>query len=1094
VIGRAVLDVLENRRMMSRTIYVDAGAPVGVVHDGTSWTQAYTDLQQGLAAAVSGDQIRVADGTYKPKTGLWLPSATFQLKDGVGIYGGYAGYGAANADARDVAAYPTVLSGQVGPVGSYDGRSYHVVTGTGLGATTVLDGVTISAGRAKSGGGPSHGGGLYLTSSSLMLANCTFAGNVAEDRGGGMYALQSTVSLSGCVFDTNAAPYGGGLYADSSSMVLTDCTFVGNSNAPELPDVFFFPYGRGGGMYNSNSSATLTKCTFAANDARSPNDGYGGAIYNSRSSPTLTSCAFNGNTAIQLGGAVYNTDSSSPALVNCSFVANTAGGYVGSTIYGRGGAMYNVGSSSPTVTNSTFVANTAALDGSAVYSVTSSVPRITNSIFWANVAPTDAEIASGTGAGAIVTYCNVEGGYSGTGNINAEPKFVRKPWQGRYSFWEPGEADYGDLRLRAGSSGLDAGLNSAAAGIATDAAGNPRLQGNRVDMGAYEGATAAPSPAGVIYVDVNAVGANTGTTWTDAYTSLSAALKAAGNGGGEIRVADGVYRDGGRYSHSFALREGVAIYGGYAGYGAADPDARDVAAYPTVLTGEMTIGGLRYDAAHVVTAFWVDSSAVLDGVTVTGGNAKDNVLKQGGGGMYAALSAPTIRNVTFTGNTAFNSGGAVYNERSSPTFVGCSFVGNTADGAGMAYGGAMFGDGRSSPTVTNCTFRGNAALLGGAVYVSAGAAPVIANSLFVGNVAAASGAALHNSGVVSVINCTIVGNAANASGGAVYVASPSYATTIVNSIIRNNTGGSLVNNSSIYDVQVSYSAIQGGYAGIGNTGADPKFVRSPAIGADGKWGTADDDYGDLRLAFGSPAIDTGSNAAVPAGVTVDMAGNARLFDFPGAGTVAGVVVDMGAYELGMTVGLLNVATGQTLLLPAGGHVFTVETLVLAAGAKLDLKDSRLVLPYGAGVSPAADVAAWIAAGRNGGLWNGVGIFSSVAAADAEYATGVGYFDDGTKVTVRATEYGDANLDSRVDADDAAMMVLGKATGRTDWAGGNFNYRDGVNADDWMLFVRGAARTAASAQGPAAVSYASAFAADKDEVLGLESSGGMLALA
>src|SRR5262249_31173306 len=106
------LERLETRRLLSQTIYVDLNAP-GPTHDGTSWPTAYADLQQALTAAASGDQIHVADGTYKP-TASADRMISFNLKAGVSIYGGYAGAGAPNPDERDVLNHPTLLSGDIG--------------------------------------------------------------------------------------------------------------------------------------------------------------------------------------------------------------------------------------------------------------------------------------------------------------------------------------------------------------------------------------------------------------------------------------------------------------------------------------------------------------------------------------------------------------------------------------------------------------------------------------------------------------------------------------------------------------------------------------------------------------------------------------------------------------------------------------------------------------------------------------------------------------------------------------------------------------------------------------------------------------------
>src|SRR5437762_1321380 len=122
-----MVESLEPRRLFSRIWYVDASSPAHVP-DGNAWSTAYRDLQQALSASTSGDEIHVADGTYKP-TATTDRTLSFLPKSGVSLLGGYAGFGAGNPDARDWSAYVTTLSGDIGVTGTNTDNSYHVVVG-----------------------------------------------------------------------------------------------------------------------------------------------------------------------------------------------------------------------------------------------------------------------------------------------------------------------------------------------------------------------------------------------------------------------------------------------------------------------------------------------------------------------------------------------------------------------------------------------------------------------------------------------------------------------------------------------------------------------------------------------------------------------------------------------------------------------------------------------------------------------------------------------------------------------------------------------------------------------------------------------------
>ena len=236
-------------------------------------------------------------------------------------------------------------------------------------------------------------------------------------------------------------------------------------------------------MWNElNSNPELSDCIFRRNSAR-----LGGGMSNNNSSPTVNSCIFSQNsvsgagTGTGLGGGMF-CEGSDASLTNCLFDRNTASGPFAGT--GEGAGLYGT-VSSPQVVNCTLSGNEASSVGGAMYFSRSGNAVINNSILWAN---TPDQIVLG-GASVIVRYCDVQSGWSGTGNIDDDPLFV-----------DPGSAD---CHLSSGSPCIDAADNTAVpAGITTDLDGSPRFVDDPntsntgvpggaggaaiVDMGAYE--------------------------------------------------------------------------------------------------------------------------------------------------------------------------------------------------------------------------------------------------------------------------------------------------------------------------------------------------------------------------------------------------------------------------------------------------------------------------------------------------------------------------------------------------------------------------------------------------------------------------------
>ena len=225
-------------------LYVDADA--SGANDGTSWVNAYTDLQDALAAAEAGDEIWVAEGVYKPTTGV-VRTTTFGLVDGVAIYGGFAG-NEAFLHERDWYARPTVLSGDIGTVGNAADNVYHVVTATGVGGTAVLDGFSITGGRATGEGADGRGGGIYLDNANPSLRHLALLGNSANQGGGIFYSTGGgSPLLVNVVLSGNTAATGGGLYNAAGSPALINVTFSENSAT------------LGGALYDAGG-ATLANC------------------------------------------------------------------------------------------------------------------------------------------------------------------------------------------------------------------------------------------------------------------------------------------------------------------------------------------------------------------------------------------------------------------------------------------------------------------------------------------------------------------------------------------------------------------------------------------------------------------------------------------------------------------------------------------------------------------------------------------------------------------------------------------------------------------------------------------------------------------
>jgi hypothetical protein len=262
----------------------------------------------------------------------------------------------------------------------------------------------------------------------------------------------------------------------------------------------------------------------------------------------------------------------------------------------------------------------------------------------------------------------------------------------------------------------------------------------------------------IIYVDSAAAPGGNGTSWASAYHDLQDAL-AVGNysAGDVVWVAKGTYyptptldRDS-----SFQLRNQLALYGGFES-GDSLFSQRDVTSNPTILSGDIGVKGLRLDNSYsVVSGFFANETAVLDGFTIRDGQA-DDVLGGwvNGGGVYNFSSpnctGPTLANCIIRNNYAVFNGGGMYNLQNSPKVINCQFFNNRAN-----EGGAVFNGDCAFSVFENCLFReDSAASFGGAIHIHK-SAPQISGCRFEGNVSSIFGGAIYalNNANPLIVNC-----------------------------------------------------------------------------------------------------------------------------------------------------------------------------------------------------------------------------------------------------------------------------------------------------------------------------------------------------
>ena len=796
---------------------------VYVKENGTGSGTSWDDAMSSLSSAVQIANMYNADVWVAAGTyyGDSVSSHAFIIMEGVNVYGGFVGNEAANYD-LSLRDYTTNQT-------ILDGQNNQrlLFQNNDFSTHTVWDGFTVRNGNAKSNNNDGCGGGAYLKKG-VTLRNCVITENVASSYGGGVYTSYSD-------------------YYNNDTIFLINCRLSHNTSSYQA-----------GGAYLSRK-VTMLNCVIDHNVSH----GYGGGVYLAEDQNILSNCLVANNTAYEGHGAGVYTGSSTNIIRNSTIVNN------------------KIASNNPSNE-----VNMSSYKGAGIYV---NYGTVTNCIVWGN--KNYSEINGIEGYSYTVTYVASDYACMGDNNVSLStdnendgmlsPHFVNPSN-------EAGAADVtdnADWHLQQGSPCVNRGDNSGAE--AYDLDGNARVQMDTIDLGCYESpynGIVMPSYNGIVYVKENGAGNMTGDSWANAMSSIQTALNVALMNHADVWVAAGTYHGDGTSVNAFVMKEGVDVYGGFAGNEESDYDLslRDFENNTSILDGQYAQRVLKQEE------FSSETYTTWDGFTIQNGRVEGH----GAGAYivsYGILSNCVIKNNAIASNNSTSYYGAgVYAHATSSygkaTIRNCTIEYNLFENSQTyRYGGGLF---TRYTDVYRTEISHNSAMNGGGVYCEYYSS--FTNCLIYGNTSIRSGGGVYVSSTSNkFVNCDVVNNMAGNtySGGGIYFSSTSY-NRLTNDIIWGNKSGYSVSNMNNTPNTFTYCAVEEG----------PSSDNGNIILASANDGTDVNQYyvrfidpqnGNFQLHPSSNCLDNGSNDALAATDTLDFYGNQRIF---------GTSVDIGCSE------------------------------------------------------------------------------------------------------------------------------------------------------------------------------------------------------